>query len=42
MSMPHSNLNYAQTYLEALAEANTLDAPDIIGTVGIDASEPGR
>jgi hypothetical protein len=42
MSMPRSNLNYTQSYLEALAEANTLDAPDIIGTVGLDASETGR
>jgi hypothetical protein len=41
MSVPRSNPNY-QSYLEALAEANTLDAPDSIGPVGLDASEPWR
>ncbi|MBZ5583858.1 MAG: hypothetical protein LAQ30_16940 [Acidobacteriia bacterium] len=34
MSMPRSNQSYySQTYVEALAEANSLDAPDIVGPV---------
>jgi hypothetical protein len=35
--------NYApQTYIEALAEANPLDTPDIVGTVRLDLSDPAR
>jgi hypothetical protein len=34
MSLPRSNQSYfAQTYVEALAEANSLDTPDIVGPV---------
>jgi hypothetical protein len=34
MAIPRSNQSYySQTYVEALAEANSLDAPDIIGPV---------
>ena len=34
MASPRSSQSYyAQTYVEALAEANTLDAPDIVGPV---------
>jgi hypothetical protein len=35
-SMPHSNPNSPQTYLEALAEARPLDAPEIVGTAHLD------
>ena len=31
-----------QTYIEALAEANPLDTPDIVGTVRLDLSDPVR
>ncbi len=34
MSMPHSTGSYyTQTYVDALAEANSLDTPDIVGPV---------
>jgi len=33
---------YAVSYLQALADANTLDTPDIVGPVGLDLSNPGR
>ena len=37
---------YPQNYLEALADANTLDTPDIVGPVRLDLTEdsqqPGR
>ena len=34
MSLPRSNRSYfSQTYVEALAEANSLDTPDIVGPV---------
>lgn len=34
MSLPRSNQSYfAQTYVDALAEANSLDIPDIVGPV---------
>ena len=43
MSIPRSNPNYYSSYIEALADANPLDAPEIVGsTVQLDASEPGR
>ncbi len=39
MSLPRSNPNYySQTYIEALAEANSLDTPDIVGPVRLDLS----
>lgn len=41
MAFPNSN-NYPQSYLEALAEANTLETPEIVGTVHLDLSNPGR
>jgi hypothetical protein len=31
-SIPHANPNSPQTYLEALAEARPLDAPEIVGS----------
>jgi len=36
MSMPHANPNSPQTYLEALAEARPLDAPEIVGPAHLD------
>lgn len=42
MSIPRTNPNVPQTYLEALAEANTLDTPDIVGPAQLDMTEPGR
>ncbi len=34
LSIPRSNQSYySQSYVEALAEANSLDAPDIVGPV---------
>ena len=35
-SLPHANPNSPQTYLEALAEARPLDAPEIVGTAHLD------
>ena len=43
MSIPHATpVNPSQSYIEALAEANTVDAPDIVGPVHLDPAEPGR
>jgi len=43
MSIPHSNpAAPSQSYIEALAEANALDAPDFVGPVHLDPAEPGR
>jgi hypothetical protein len=36
MSMPRFNPNYSQSYIEALAEANTLETPDDIGQVRLE------
>jgi len=43
LSLPHSNPNYySQSYIEALAEANPIETPEIVGPVKLDLSEPGR
>jgi hypothetical protein len=43
MSLRRVNPNsYSQSYIEALAEANTLETPEIVGQVGVEISEPGR
>lgn len=43
MSIPASNPDYSQTYVEALADFNSVDAPDIVGPVQMDLSErPAR
>jgi hypothetical protein len=40
MSIPQSNAAYYnETYVEALAASNSVDAPDIVGPVVIDLSE---
>jgi hypothetical protein len=43
MSIPRSNsTSYSQSYLEALADANTLDTPDYVSPVRLDLSDSGR
>ncbi len=40
---PRHSPNYTpQTYIEALAEANPVDTPDIVGPVRLDLSDPTR
>ena len=41
MSLP-TPVNYSQNYIEALAEAKSLDAPEIVGTVHLDPADQGR
>ena len=44
MSLPHSraSANSPLSYLEALADANSLDTPEIVGPVHLEISDPGR
>jgi hypothetical protein len=42
MSIPHAPANPSQSYIEALAEANTVDAPDIVGPVHFDPTAATR
>jgi len=43
MSMPHNNPAYAnQSYIEALADANPVDAPEIVGPVRLDPGDLGK
>jgi hypothetical protein len=43
MAIPHTRAtNGSQSYIEALAEANAVDAPDIIGPVHLDPADAGR
>jgi hypothetical protein len=40
---PRQTSSYtAQTYIEALAEANPVETPDIVGAVRVDLSDPAR
>jgi len=39
MSIPRSDSDYSQTYIEALAASNSVDAPDIVGPVQMDLSD---
>ena len=42
-SIPRTNVyQTGQSYIEALADANALDAPDIVGPVHLDPSAPLR
>ena len=42
-AVPHSKAaDYPVTYVEALAEANTIETPDIVAPVRLDLSEPAR
>jgi len=43
MSLPRSAPNYpSQTYIEALADANSLDTPEIVGPVRLDITDSAR
>lgn len=42
MAFPKTNAYTGQSYIEALADANALDAPDIVGPVHLDPSAPQR
>ena len=42
MSIPRSNSYSSQSYIEALAEANPLDTPDIVGPVHLELADSGR
>jgi ABC-type nitrate/sulfonate/bicarbonate transport system permease component len=42
MYMPHASTSYAESYLEALADARPIDAPEIVGPVIVEVSDPGR
>jgi len=39
---PHASSTAGLSYLEALADANTLDTPEIVGPVRLDWNESGR
>jgi hypothetical protein len=41
-AMPRTNAYTGQSYIEALADANALDAPDIVGPVHLDPSATSR
>jgi|SRR5581483_5958505 len=41
MSIPHQTYT-PQSYIEALAESQPVDTPDIVGTVSLDLSESGK
>jgi hypothetical protein len=42
MAIPHANPNMPQSYLEALAEARPLDAPDYVAPAHLDLTDSGR
>ena len=42
LSIPRSYASYSQSYLEALADANTLDTPDYVAPVRLELSDSGR
>ena len=42
MSIPRTSTYASQSYIEALAEANALDAPDIVGPVHLDPAQSPR
>jgi len=43
MVIPHNSQGYStQSYIEALADAQPLDTPDIVGTVSLDLNDPGK
>jgi len=39
MAVPHNQPYAPQSYIEALADSQPLDAPEIVGTVSLDLSE---
>jgi len=43
MAIPRGSQGYpSQSYVEALADAQPLDSPDIVGTMSLDLSDPGK
>jgi len=42
MSIPRSTTYSSESYIEALAEANPLETPEILGPVHLEISDPGR
>jgi hypothetical protein len=42
MAIPRTNPNMPQSYIEALAEARPLDAPDYVAPAHLDLNDPGR
>lgn len=42
MAIPHSSPAASQSYIEALAEANAIDAPDFVGPVRLDPADSSR
>ena len=42
MAIPPKTPTYPVSYLQALADANTLEAPETVGPVRLDLSDPGR
>jgi hypothetical protein len=42
MALPRAHNNLPSSYIEALAEANPLDTPDIVGPIHLDLSNPSR
>jgi hypothetical protein len=42
MTIPPKASTYPVSYLQALADTNSLDTPDIVGPVRLDLSDPGR
>lgn len=42
MAMPHKSPVYPVSYLQALADNNTLETPEIVGPVRLDLNDPGR
>jgi hypothetical protein len=42
MAIPSESSNYPVSYMQALADANSLDTPDIVGPVRLDLTNPGQ
>src|SRR5262245_47763303 len=42
MSIPRNTSSYSQTYIEALADANPIETPEIVAPVRVDLTDPGR
>jgi len=42
MAIPRSNPNMPQSYIEALADARPLDAPDYVAPARLDLTDPGK
>jgi hypothetical protein len=42
MAIPHAQPYTPQSYIEAIADAQPLDTPEIVGPISLDLSESGR